>query len=131
MVRVVCPGGTVTAYAWDMYGGGFSYEALQVEMRALGIAVPLPPSSGASRIDAMPDLWTDAGLHAVETREITVQRTFADFDDYWTTILNGAKRRPQGRSKIRPQFLQPPMTNVRVSWKSVNHAKKNLSICSD
>ena len=30
-VRVVCPGGTVTAYAWDLYGGGFPYEALQVK----------------------------------------------------------------------------------------------------
>jgi hypothetical protein len=28
-------------------------------------------------------------LDSVETREITVQRTFADFDDYWTTILGG------------------------------------------
>jgi hypothetical protein len=37
----------------------------------------------------MRDLWTGAGLDAVETREITVQRTFADFDDYWTTILGG------------------------------------------
>lgn len=95
MVRVVCPGGAVTAYAWDMYGGGFPYEVLQVEMRALGITVPLPPSSGASRIDAMRDLWTDAGLHAVETREITVQRTFAGFYDYWTTILMGPNVGPK------------------------------------
>lgn len=95
MVRVVCPGGTVTAYAWDMFGGGFPYEALQAEMRALGIAVPLPPSADASRIDAMRDLWSDAGLHAVETREITVQRTFADFDDYWTTILMGPNVGPK------------------------------------
>jgi SAM-dependent methyltransferase len=89
MARVVCPGGTVTAYAWDMFGGGFPYESLQVEMRGLGVAVPVPPSPGASRMDAMRDLWTGAGLDAVETREITVQRTFADFDDYWTTILGG------------------------------------------
>jgi hypothetical protein len=34
-------------------------------------------------------LWSGAGLEAVETREITVQRTFADFDDYWTTVLGG------------------------------------------
>ena len=26
MVRVVCPGGTVTAYAWDMFGGGFPWN---------------------------------------------------------------------------------------------------------
>jgi len=35
-------------------------------------------------------LWTGARLDAVETREITVQRTFADFDDFWTTSLLGA-----------------------------------------
>ncbi len=89
MARVVCPGGTVTAYAWDMLGGGFPYEALQFEMRELGLAVLVPPNPDASQVDAMRDLWTGAGLHVVETRKITVQRTFADFDDYWTTILAG------------------------------------------
>ena len=37
MARVVCPGGTVAAYAWDMAGGGFPYTALQAEMRGLGL----------------------------------------------------------------------------------------------
>src|ERR687891_662156 len=50
MARVVCPGGTVAAYAWDMTGGGFPYESLKVEMRGLGVVVPVPPSRGASRI---------------------------------------------------------------------------------
>ena len=89
MARVVRPGGAVTAYAWDMCGGGFPYGKLQDEMRALGLAVPLPPSRDASRMEAMRALWTGAGVAAVETREIIVQRTFADFDDYWTTILGG------------------------------------------
>ena len=38
---------------------------------------------------------TRADLGAVETREITVQRTFADFDDYWTTILGGPSVGPK------------------------------------
>lgn len=95
MARVVCPGGVVTAYAWDMEGGGFPYEALQAEMRGLGVAVPTPPNPGASRIDALRDLWTGAGLDSVETREITVRRTFADFGDYWTTVLGGPSVGPQ------------------------------------
>jgi SAM-dependent methyltransferase len=95
MARVVCPGGIVSAYAWDMVGGGFPYETLHVEMRGMGISVPVPPSPGASRIDAMWDLWTGTGLNDVETREITVQRTFADFDDYWTTILTGPSVGPK------------------------------------
>jgi SAM-dependent methyltransferase len=94
MARVVCPGGIVAAYAWDMDGGGFPYEALHAEMRDLGAAVPAPPSPGASRLDAMRELWTGAGLEAVETREIAVQRTFANFDDYWSTILLGASVSP-------------------------------------
>lgn len=89
MARVVCPGGLVAAYAWDMETGGFPYDALQVEMRAMGVPVPMPPSPGASRLDALRDLWAGAGLVATETREITVQRTFADFEDYWSTILGG------------------------------------------
>ena len=98
MARVVCPGGTVAAYAWDMSGGGFPYEALHAEMRGLGVTVPAPPSPGASRKDAMRDLWTGAGLNAVETREITVRRTFAGFDDYWTTIQGGPSVGPQLRA---------------------------------
>src|SRR5882672_2415852 len=69
MARVVCPGGIVAAYAWDMLGGSFPYESLWIEMRGLGIEVPLPPSPGASRIEAMREAWTGAGLDAVETRE--------------------------------------------------------------
>jgi SAM-dependent methyltransferase len=95
MARVVCPDGTVTSYAWDMPGGGFPYEALQAEMRGMGIAVPVPPKPDASRMDAMRDLWTGAGLDSVETREITVERTFSDFDDYWTIILGGPSVRPK------------------------------------
>ena len=89
MARVVRPGGVVSAYGWDMLDGGLPYHALQEEARALGAVVPMPPRPEASRLDVMQDLWTGAGLHAVETRVITVQRTFADFDDYWTTILGG------------------------------------------
>lgn len=89
MARVVAPGGSVAAYAWDVLGGGFPYTSLQVEMRALGAAPLVPPSPDASRIDAMQDLWRDAGLVDVETREITVERVFDDFDDYWATVRTG------------------------------------------
>ncbi len=43
----------------------------------------------------MRDLWSGAGLEAIETRQIMVQRTFADFDDYWTTILAGPSVGPK------------------------------------
>jgi SAM-dependent methyltransferase len=94
MARVVHPGGTVAAYAWDVLGGGFPQEPLRIELRALGIDPLNPPSVEASRIEAMRDLWRGAGLEAIETREITVQRSFADFEDYWDVTLLSASVAP-------------------------------------
>ena len=94
MARVVRPGGMVAAYAWDMLGGGFSLEPIRIEMRAMGLTAVSPPSSEASRIEALHDLWTRAGLDAVETRDIRVQRTFDDFEDFWTTSLLTPSARP-------------------------------------
>ena len=85
--RGVRPGGLVAAYAWDMEGGGFPYHTLHSELRAFGVAAPRETRPEASRRDVMEELWSAAGLVDVETCEITVHRTFADFDDYWTTVL--------------------------------------------
>jgi len=95
MARVVRPGGVVAAYGWDMPGGGFPYQSLQDEMRALGVPVSQPPSRDASRIDVMQSLWTGANLQDVETREIGVQRTFKDFDDYWSIVHRGPSVAPK------------------------------------
>ena len=84
MVRVVSPGGTIAAYAWDMLGGGFPMTPILSEVRALGKETFGPPSVEASRMDSLRKLWSDAGLEALEIRKIIVQRTFADFDDFWT-----------------------------------------------
>jgi SAM-dependent methyltransferase len=62
MARVVRGGGVVSAYAWDMERGGFPYDALHAEMRALGISVPAPPSPSASRLEVLRELWEGAGL---------------------------------------------------------------------
>lgn len=94
MARVVHAGGMVANYAWDILGGGFPLEPVQAEMRGMGLTPVLPPSVGASRMDALRTLWTGAGFTAVETREISVQRTFANFDDFWTIILLSPSLRP-------------------------------------
>jgi ubiquinone/menaquinone biosynthesis C-methylase UbiE len=95
MVRVVAPGGTVAAYAWDIAGGGFPLQPIQTELKAMGIAPVRPPSADASKIEALRKLWTDAGLVDVETRRIDVQRSFVDFDDFWTAATLGATIAPQ------------------------------------
>jgi ubiquinone/menaquinone biosynthesis C-methylase UbiE len=84
MVRVVRPGGIVAAYAWDMSGGGFPFEPIRIGLRDFGFTPLSPPSVDASRMDALRELWTTAGLGSIETREISVRRTFDDFNDFWT-----------------------------------------------
>ncbi len=89
MARVVAPGGIVTAYGWDLHDGGFPYASLQDEVRQLDINFPMPPSPNAAGLENLRTLWIEAGLQDVDTREITAERTFVDFDDYWTTVLMG------------------------------------------
>ena len=94
MARVVCPGGMVAAYAWDMLGGGYPNEPIHAEMRVMGVTHLRAPGREASRIDALQDLWRAAGLDAVDTREIRVERTFTDFEDFWATSLLGSSVGP-------------------------------------
>ncbi len=89
MARVVRPGGRVAAYVWDLEDGGHPYAILLDAMRAMGIDVPSPPSPDVSRFDTLYRLWSGARLEEVETHTITAERTFADFDDFWTVVLGG------------------------------------------
>jgi len=95
MARVVRPGGSVSAYAWDILGGGFPFAAMQEEMAALGSPPVWPPSLDAARLETMRTLWSGAGLVQLETREITVQRTFADFDSFWRIAQTGPRVAPR------------------------------------
>ena len=89
MRRVLAPGGMAAAYAWDMHGGGFPYNALRLLINALGYRVPAPPSPEASRLEELQALWQAAGLSEVQTRVIEDERTYASFDDYWRIVLGG------------------------------------------
>jgi len=94
MARVVCPGGTVAAYVWDMTSGGHPLHPLHSEMKALGLSTPMPPRSEVTSLAALEQLWRSRALDRIETRKITVQRTFVDFEDYWTTSILAATVAP-------------------------------------
>ena len=125
MMRVVRPGGTVCAYVWDILHGGFPLDLLQEAMRDVGMKPVLPPSAQISPMPALRGLWVDAGLEAIETREISVERTFTGFDDYWQTSLLGSSigpkvaampddRREELKSRLRAR-LQPEVTGqIRI-----------------
>ncbi|MBI5911342.1 MAG: methyltransferase domain-containing protein [Betaproteobacteria bacterium] len=107
MVRVVRPGGVIAAYAWDILGGGFTLEPVRIELRAMGIKPADPPSVEASRIEVMRDLWTKAGLDAVETRQITVQRTFSNFEEFWAITVSGSP-------SLRPTLAEMSPADVEL-----------------
>ena len=114
MARVVRSGGIASAYGWDIEGGGMPFAELRHEMREMNIAVPMPPSREASRLDVMRELWTAAGLADIETTVIAVERSFASFDDYWATVRMG----PSVASPLRelsPSVASELQTRVRAA----------------
>ena len=93
LTRVVKPGGLVCAYLWDIPGRGLPMAPIGIELRAIGVSAPMPPSADVSRMETLHDVWTKAGLEAIETREITVQRSFDSFEDFWTINISGSTMR--------------------------------------
>lgn len=85
MCRAVKPGGIVAAYHWDMLNKGFPLSAIGAEMLKFGLTPAMPPSVEASTVEASEALWTQAGLHGVRTTQITVERTFENFEEYWNS----------------------------------------------
>jgi SAM-dependent methyltransferase len=126
MARVVRPGGLVASYAWDVENGGFPNEPLLAAMRAMGLPPIRPPSSAASRMENLRTLWTGAGLASIETREITVQRTFTDFDDFWGAALLGASIKATVATMTRDQ-LEHLKENVRTQLGAVHRKPVILS----
>jgi len=133
MRRVVRPGGSVSAYAWDILGGGFPFAAVQEEMAALGVTPLWPPSVEAARMDNLRALWSGAGLVRIETREIHVQRTFADFDTFWTVAETGPRMAPRlanmpaadvGHLKSRLRERLPTDAEGRITYGASANAIK-------
>ncbi|MGQ0686531.1 class I SAM-dependent methyltransferase [Bradyrhizobium sp.] len=104
MVRVLGRGGIAATYMWDMLGGGFPLDPILAEMRAIGLSPTRPPRMEASQIEMLRQLWTDAGLEKVETREIAVQRTFANFDEFWSVNLKAPSIGPAVAAMSAPDL---------------------------
>ena len=133
MMRVTAPGGLVAAYVWDILGGGFPAHPVQTELQVFGHAPLHPPSVGISRMEPLRALWADAGLDAVETREITVSRTFADFDEFWsitamapsvTPVLAGMTPADVATLRQRVSARLPAAADGSVTFESRANAVK-------
>jgi len=71
------------------------------------------PGEGPSRMEVMGKLWSDAGIEGVETRKITVQRTFADFDDFWASSTGAGSVRATIETLSRDE-VETVKTRVRA-----------------
>lgn len=114
MRRTVRGGGQVAAYVWDFPAGGFPFEPVHAQLRALGVMPALPPHPGVSRIEALRALWQGAGLEAVDTREITVERRFVDFADFWGSITVATSLRGL-LDRLSPHELMALKDRLRAS----------------
>lgn len=90
MTRVVKPGGSISAYLWDIVGGGIPFSPFWSAMEAMGIHYALPPSAAISDMAPLRAAWEAASIASVQTREIRVARTFASFDEFWSVMGSAA-----------------------------------------
>jgi len=114
MVRVTRAGGSVSAYAWDVEGGGLPFAPVHNALRKMGFKPPLPPSLEASRLESLRSLWADAGLVDIETREIVASRTYVDFEDFWAINVLSTSIRPMVAS-MSSEEVNRLRTEVRAS----------------
>lgn len=91
MIRVTRPGGVIAAAVWD-YG-----EGMQMLRIFWDEAVARDPTVAARDERNMPlcrrrelaALWRAHGLVQVEEQPLTIQQSFASFEDYWSPFLGG------------------------------------------
>ena len=136
MIRAVKPGGIIAAYAWDILGGGFPIHPIHDELLALGLPSPLPPSVEISQMEPLTALWRESGLRQVQSREITVERSFADFETLWTIQMAGprlaavnAMMTPEQREtlKSRVKAKLPIEASGRITTSARANAVKGLA----
>ncbi len=94
MKRVVRPSGTVAVYVWDFAGGG---EIAQHIGAAIAARDPKAAEHCANvrhdertRLEALSQLFKEAGLDNAGTLPIEIGVEFGDFDFYWSSNIGFA-----------------------------------------
>jgi SAM-dependent methyltransferase len=134
MARVVCPGGWVATYMWDILNGGSPTTPIYAAIESLGSTLPVRPNPEASRPEAMHGFWEMAGLEAIETRVIRIPVRYVDFDDFWdsNTVPVGPQGKviagmsPAAREQLRTRLREflPAALDGRIVYESFANAVK-------
>jgi len=83
MKRVTRPGGLVAGYVWDFTSGLTSGAPLTTAMKSMDIVVPPIPGSKETVLDALHEMFAQAGFSDVTSRHIDIEMIYASFDDLW------------------------------------------------
>jgi SAM-dependent methyltransferase len=90
MRRVARPGGTVAACTWDYRG---EMTMLRAFWQAAADVDPSAPAEGAVMRYCTPaeleELWRGAGLEAVRTDALHVERAYDGFEEVWEPFTHG------------------------------------------
>ena len=105
MAGVVAPGQMVASYTWDLVGGGSPTHMISEALVKLDVFRPKAPNGAVSQMDALHNLWAQAGLTAIRSKEITVTRTFVDFAIFWENTWLSPNRR-KAREKVSNTVLE-------------------------
>lgn len=97
MARVTRGGGCVALYVWD-YGGRMEmmrhfWDAV-IELDPVARRYDEGMRFSICRADRLEALFREAGLSAVEARDIDIPTRFPDFNDYWSPFLRGTGTAP-------------------------------------
>ena len=92
MARAVRPDGVLAAYVWDYAGKmelmRYFWDAA-VELDSAALALDEGRRFPLCQPGPLAELFTQAGLGAVQLLAIDVTTRFRDFDDYWAPFLGG------------------------------------------
>jgi ubiquinone/menaquinone biosynthesis C-methylase UbiE len=115
MRRVARRGGVAAACTWD-YGSGMEMlRAFWAAARTLDDAAPDEGRTMRYRsTEELAELWREAGIEDVETDNLTVETTYAEFDELWEPFTLGvgpagaycAKLAPERREELRERLFE-------------------------
>ena len=128
MGRVTQPGGVVAACVWDHAGGRGPLSAFWRAVRELDPGADDESNLAGVREGHLAELFTQAGLDAVEVTTLTVQVRQAGFDSWWETFTLGvgpagayltslpADRQNELREHCRKQLPEGPFEVSATAW---------------
>ena len=112
MARVTAPGGWVSAYMWDVPGGGFTMEPIRQGLADMGVQSPIF-GAASTTLAAMQKLWEQAGLSDVSVTRINIELSFENFDAFWSANTSMANTVVRAIESLPASDVEKLKDNVR------------------